>query len=54
MYHFRVTVTVAGFEPVSRLYRTAAKAIKNAAKVVDHAARPMITIEPVLITEPGA
>ena len=54
MTAFRVTVTLPGFAPVSKTYRTAEKAILNAGKVISHPTRPVVTIEPIVITEPGA
>lgn len=54
MWGYRVTVTVDGHDPVSITYRTPEKAIKNAGKVIAHATKPVIMIEPVIITEPGA
>jgi hypothetical protein len=54
MTAYRVTVTLQGFAPVSKTYRTAEKALRNVAKVVGHPTRPVVTIEPIVITEPGA
>jgi len=54
MWEFRVTVTLPGFKPISKRYATVEKAIRNAAKVVVHPTGPVVTVERVLITEPGA
>lgn len=54
MWEYRVTVRLPGYAPVSKRYASLEKTIKNVAKVIDHPSAPTITIEPVLITEPGA
>jgi hypothetical protein len=58
MWEYRVTVRLpdVSLPPVSKRYRTLAKAIKNITMIVDHPSVlcPVVELERVLVTAPGA
>ena len=56
MWHFRVTVTYPNDKPVSERYASQEKALAVAAFVIDSPTVlcPVVSIQRVLVTEPGA